>query len=76
MRGCFRSQEVDTGTWRVSFLDYDLGYIDLEEDTLAAPRQPLRAKSVAQVLGTSVTHVSVPDPEFLEPAEGFEPPTL
>ena len=30
-------KEVDDGIWLVSFLDYDLGYIDLEQKTL----QPL-----------------------------------
>jgi hypothetical protein len=30
-------KEVDEGIWLVSFLDYDLGYIDLEQKTL----QPL-----------------------------------
>jgi len=30
-------KEVDEGIWLVSFMDYDLGYIDLEEKTL----QPL-----------------------------------
>lgn len=30
-------KEVEEGTWLVSFMDYDLGYIDLEENTL----QPL-----------------------------------
>jgi hypothetical protein len=30
-------QEVDTGIWLVSFMDYDPGYVDLEERTL----QPL-----------------------------------
>jgi hypothetical protein len=30
-------KEVEEGTWLVSFMDYDLGYIDLEERTL----QPL-----------------------------------
>jgi hypothetical protein len=30
-------KEVDGGTWLVSFMDYELGYIDLEEKTL----QPL-----------------------------------
>jgi hypothetical protein len=30
-------KEVETGIWLVSFMDYDLGYIDLEEKTL----QPL-----------------------------------
>jgi hypothetical protein len=30
-------KEVDEGIWLVSFMDYDLGYVDLEERTL----QPL-----------------------------------
>ncbi len=30
-------KEVEEGTWLVSFMDYDLGYIDLEKRTL----QPL-----------------------------------
>jgi hypothetical protein len=30
-------KEVEEGIWLVSFMDYDLGYIDLEERTL----QPL-----------------------------------
>jgi hypothetical protein len=34
-------KEVDEGSWLVSFLDYDLGYIDLEQKTL----QPLTTRS-------------------------------
>jgi hypothetical protein len=30
-------KEVDDGIWLVTFIDYDLGYIDLEQKTL----QPL-----------------------------------
>jgi len=41
-------KEVDPGICLVSFMDYDLGHIDLEEKTL----QPLRAKSVTYVSGT------------------------
>ncbi|MBV8571924.1 MAG: hypothetical protein JO319_15005, partial [Acidobacteriaceae bacterium] len=26
-------KEVDDGIWLVSFMDYDLGYVDLEEKT-------------------------------------------
>jgi len=37
-------KEVDDGIWLVSFMDYDLGYIDLEEKTFAAPGEPLRAE--------------------------------
>ncbi len=29
-----RVKEVDDGIWLVSFMDYDLGYIELEERTL------------------------------------------
>lgn len=28
-----RVKEVDYGHWLISFMEYDLGYIDLEEDT-------------------------------------------
>jgi hypothetical protein len=45
-------REVDDGIWLVTFMEYDLGYIDLEEKNFAAPRQSLRAKSVTYVLGT------------------------
>ncbi len=33
-------QEVDEGIWRVSFMDYDLGYIDLEQKTLQPLNNP------------------------------------
>ena len=42
-------KEVDEGIWLASFMHYDLGYFDLEQKTLATPRQPVR---------DSVTHVS------------------
>jgi hypothetical protein len=42
-------KEVDDGIWLVSFMDYDLGYVDLEEKTL----QPLENLS-----GRKCTHVS------------------
>jgi hypothetical protein len=38
-------KEVDDGIWLVSFMDYDLGYIDLEERTL----QPLNNPSGPKV---------------------------
>ncbi|MGC6331395.1 integrase core domain-containing protein [Rhizorhabdus sp. FW153] len=34
------SKEVDDGIWLVSFLDYDLGYIDLEQKTLQTIDNP------------------------------------
>jgi hypothetical protein len=33
-------KEVETGIWLVSFMDYDLGYIDLEERTLQPLENP------------------------------------
>ena len=37
-------KEVDDGIWLVSFMDYDLGYIDLEEKTLQPLQNPFRPK--------------------------------
>ena len=34
------SQEVDDGIWLVSFIHYDLGYIDLEQRTLQPLHNP------------------------------------
>jgi len=42
-------KEVDHGMWLVSFMDYDLGYIDLEQKTL----QPLENPFGPKVLPTS-----------------------
>jgi hypothetical protein len=33
-------KEVDEGIWLVSFMEYDLGYIDLEEKTLQPSNNP------------------------------------
>jgi hypothetical protein len=33
-------KEVDDGIWLVTFMDYDLGYIDLEEKTLQPLNNP------------------------------------
>ena len=33
-------KEVDDGIWLVSFMDYDLGYIDLEEKSLQPLKNP------------------------------------
>ena len=46
-------KEVDEGIWIVSFMHYDLGYIDLEQKTPATARQPVRPKVVTHVLGTA-----------------------
>ncbi|KQV14427.1 transposase [Rhizobium sp. Root1203] len=34
-------KEVDDGIWLVSFMHYDLGYIDLEQKTLQTIDNPL-----------------------------------
>ena len=37
-------KEVDDGIWLVSFMEYDLGYVDLEEKTLQPLDTPFRPK--------------------------------
>ena len=37
-------KEVDDGIWLVTFMDYDLGYIDLEEKTLQPLNNPFGPK--------------------------------
>ncbi|HZS57204.1 MAG TPA: hypothetical protein VFA65_22570 [Bryobacteraceae bacterium] len=37
-------KEVDDGIWLVSVMDYDLGYIDLEEKTLQPLKNPFGPK--------------------------------
>jgi len=37
-------KEVDHGIWLVSFMEYDLGYIDLEEKTLQPLENPFGPK--------------------------------
>jgi transposase InsO family protein len=45
-------KEVDDGIWLVSFMDYDLGYIDLEQRTLQPLENPFGPKAVTHVSGT------------------------
>jgi hypothetical protein len=45
--------EVDDGIWLVSFMHYDLGYIDLEQRTLADHRQSVRHEIVTHVSGAN-----------------------
>ena len=51
-------KEVDDGIWLISFMQYDLGYIDLEQRTLQTIDSPFgtRLSPMSQV--RSVTHVS------------------
>jgi hypothetical protein len=37
-------KEVEDGIWLVSFMDYDLGYVDLEERTLQPLENPFGPK--------------------------------
>jgi len=37
-------KEVEDGIWLVSFMNYDLGYIDLEEKTLQPLKNPFGPK--------------------------------
>ena len=39
-------KEVEENTWLASFMDYDLGYIDLEERTLQPLENPFAALKV------------------------------
>jgi hypothetical protein len=39
-------KEVEEGIWLVSFMDYDLGYIDLEEKTLQPLDNPFGPKGL------------------------------
>jgi transposase InsO family protein len=39
-------KEVESGIWLVSFMDYDLGYIDLEEKTLQPLENPFGPKGL------------------------------
>jgi len=45
-------KEVDDGIWLVSFMQYDLGYFDLEQRTLQPLDNPFGPKLVTDVSGT------------------------
>ncbi|MBY5314779.1 hypothetical protein GR210_03825 [Rhizobium leguminosarum] len=51
-------EEVDDGVWLVSFMRYDLGYIDLEQRTLQTIDNPFGTRLSPMSLGRSVTYVS------------------
>lgn len=51
-------KEVDDGIWLVSFIHYDLGYIDLEQRTLQTIDNPFDTRLSPMSLVRSVTHVS------------------
>ena len=66
-------KEVDDGIWLVSFMHYDLGYFDLEQETLQPLDNPFgtRLSPMSQV--RSVTYVSGLDRSSLAERVGFEP---
>jgi hypothetical protein len=45
-------KEVDQGIWLVSFMQYDLGYFDLEQRTLQPLENPFGPKPVLDVSAT------------------------
>jgi hypothetical protein len=45
-------KEVEEGIWLVSFMEYDLGYIDLEGKTLQPLDNPFWPKGVNYIFGT------------------------
>jgi len=52
---------VEDGIWLVSFMHYDLGYIDLEQRTLQTIDNPFGTRLPPMSKGQSVTHVSGSD---------------
>jgi transposase InsO family protein len=68
-------KEVEPGIWLVSFMEYDLGYIDLEEKTLQLLDSPFGPRVSPMSWEQSVTCVFGPDKSRMAEEEGFEPPS-
>jgi len=68
-------KEVDGGIWLVSFMSYDLGFIDLEQRTLQPLDNPFGPEVVTHVLGTDRYLCVRAGQKKLERAKGFEPST-
>ena len=68
-------KEIDEGIWLISFMHYDLGYIDLEQKTLQPIDNPFGTRLSPMSQERDVTHVSGSDRAKLERAKGFEPST-
>lgn len=58
-------KEVDEGIWLVSFMQYDLGYIDLEHRTLQTIDNPSATRLSPMSWVHSVTHVSGSDIRYV-----------
>ena len=56
-------KEVHDGTWLVSFMDYDLGYFDLDARVLEPLENPFGPKVLPMWPVRSVTHLSGLDPK-------------
>jgi hypothetical protein len=63
-------KEVDDGIWLVSFMDYDLGYIDLEEKTLQPLNNPFGPRAISPE--RSVKDVFEPYIEGMAERGGFK----
>lgn len=66
-------KEVDDGIWLVSFMEYDLSYIDFEERTLQPLNNPLGPKVYAKSQERSVKDLSGLYNSWLVGPQGFEP---
>lgn len=64
-------KEVDDGIWLVSFMHYDLGYIDLDQRTLQAIDNPFGTRLSPMSWGRSVTYVSGLDKRKTGAGEGI-----
>ncbi len=51
-------EEVDDGIWLVSFMRYDLGYVDLEQRTLQPLDNPFGTRLSPMSSERDVTHLS------------------
>ena len=68
-------KEVDDGIWLVSFMDYDLGYVDLEEKSLQPLEKPSGQKCYLCLRYILLPMCPVRTIENLERETGFEPAT-
>ncbi len=66
-------EEVDDGIRLVSFMHYDLGYIDLEQETLQTLDDPFGPSLSPMSRERFVTHVSGPGQLTMERVKGIEP---
>ena len=60
MYGAASPCRTDEGIWLVTFIDYDLGYIDLEQRTLQTLDNPFGPR-LSLCIGTFCCHVSRSD---------------